>query len=756
VSPLAHAVLGSWAVSPWLAIFLLLAAGIYARGWRELHAQMPERFPRWRLAAFLGGLALLFVAIASPLDAFAAFLLQVHMAQHVLLMVLVPPLLLLGSPALPCLRGLPAVLAKSALGPFLAWPPLRRLFEALGHPLVGACALAAATWAWHVPAAYELALASPRWHAVEHASFLAAGLLFWWPVIQPWPSQARWPRWAMVPYLLLADLQNTALAALLTFSDRVLYPAYGRMPRLADLSALDDQAAAGVLMWVPMSLAYLVPAAVITARLLSPRREAARAARPLAPRAAIPPRRGLDLLAVPGVGTLLASRGLRRALQGVTLLIAIAVVVDGLLGPSMSPMNLAGVVPWTYWRGAVVVGLVALGNVFCPACPFMLPRGLARRLRLPRRPWPRALRSKWLAVGLVAAFLSASETFALWDSPVFTAWLVLGYFAAALAVDAVFRGASFCKYVCPIGQFQFVQSLASPFEVAVRRPEVCSECATHDCLRGNAQERGCELELFLPRKSGSLDCTFCLDCVHACPHTNIGVLAGVPGRELVGDPARSSLGRLSQRPDVAALALVVVFGAFAGAAAMTGPVTRFAAELAGRLGLASTRPVTATAFLLALGIAPLALAGFAGGLGRRLARVDVPVRTLVCRFALALVPLGLAMWTAHCLFHLLAGWRSAVPVVQRLASGLLGPPRWAMSASAVDADRLLGVDLLLLDLGLLLTLWVGWRIAGSYGGRPGRSIGLAGPWALLAVALWLTGIWTFLQPMEMRGLMSHG
>jgi cytochrome c oxidase assembly factor CtaG len=129
-----------------------------------------------------------------------------------------------------------------------------------------------ATWLWHWPVAFELALRSPGWHVVEHASFFAAGLAFWWPVVEPWPSRSRWPRWAMIPCLLLADLQNTALAALLVFSDRVLYPSYARFD-----SPLEDQAAAGVLMWVPMSLAYLVPAAVLAARLLAPRAVAAHA-----------------------------------------------------------------------------------------------------------------------------------------------------------------------------------------------------------------------------------------------------------------------------------------------------------------------------------------------------------------------------------------------------------------------------------------------------------------------------------------------
>ncbi len=125
--------------------------------------------------------------------------------------------------------------------------------------------MSVAIWAWHLPAAFELALRSRAWHVVEHASFFGAGLLFWWPVIEPWPSRPRWPRWAMVPYLLLADMQNTALAALLVFSDRVLYPSYARGP-----NPLDDQAAAGVLMWVPMSFAYLIPAGLLTAQILSP------------------------------------------------------------------------------------------------------------------------------------------------------------------------------------------------------------------------------------------------------------------------------------------------------------------------------------------------------------------------------------------------------------------------------------------------------------------------------------------------------
>src|SRR4029077_21217322 len=122
------------------------------------------------------------------------------------------------------------------------------------------------------PRLYELGLHSQAWHRVEHACFFWAAVAFWWPVIGVWPSHPVWPRWGMIPYLLLADLVNTGLSAVLSFSDHVLYPTYQLAPRLWGISALDDQAAAGAIMWVPGSIAFLVPAMLLGMRALQSNR----------------------------------------------------------------------------------------------------------------------------------------------------------------------------------------------------------------------------------------------------------------------------------------------------------------------------------------------------------------------------------------------------------------------------------------------------------------------------------------------------
>jgi cytochrome c oxidase assembly factor CtaG len=250
--------LASWSFEPAVTVPALAAAALYWRGFTVLSLRMPERFDARRPVAFLAGLVMLVLALCSPLDPLGHFLLQAHMIQHLLLMLVVPPLLWLGAPVAPLLLGLPRSLRR-AVARGLAARPVRRLTAVVGHPAFAWVAFIVAFWFWHLPALYDLALGSDAWHHVEHLCFLATALLYWRPVILAWPARSPWPRWTMIPYLVLGEFQNTALSAILAFSDRVIYPAYEAAPRLWGVSALEDQSIAGAIMWVPGSLAFLLP-----------------------------------------------------------------------------------------------------------------------------------------------------------------------------------------------------------------------------------------------------------------------------------------------------------------------------------------------------------------------------------------------------------------------------------------------------------------------------------------------------------------
>jgi putative membrane protein len=263
--------LESWAWPIPLTLAMVAAAFLYLRGWLHLRSASVNIIPGWRAASFLLGLFLIWVALGSPLAALDEELLTVHMVQHLLLMTIAPPLILVGAPVMPLLHGLPRQFVQAVVGPLFRWPPVQRVGRVLSQPAFCWLAAAAALVGWHVPAAFTLGLQSEEWHVVEHACFLGAGFLFWWPVVQPWPSVPTWPRWSILLYLFLATLPCDILSAFLAFCDRVVYTAYLSAPRQFGISALEDQQCAGALMWTCVTFVYLVPAAILTTQLLTTR-----------------------------------------------------------------------------------------------------------------------------------------------------------------------------------------------------------------------------------------------------------------------------------------------------------------------------------------------------------------------------------------------------------------------------------------------------------------------------------------------------
>jgi putative membrane protein len=208
--------------------------------------------PVWRAGSFLLGLFLIWVAMGSPMAVFDHAMLTGHMIQHLLLMTFAPPLIWLSARPSPSLgEG-----EFSAIHLFPYRPPLPLCWLAATATLI----------VWHLPAAFTLGMRSEVWHTIEEISFLGTGLLFWWPVIKPWPGVDGW---MTILYLFLATLPCDILSAFLVFSDHVVYYTYVSRPGHSSVSVLADQQSAGALMWTCVTLVYLVAGAILTVQLLS-------------------------------------------------------------------------------------------------------------------------------------------------------------------------------------------------------------------------------------------------------------------------------------------------------------------------------------------------------------------------------------------------------------------------------------------------------------------------------------------------------
>lgn len=470
----------------------------------------------------------------------------------------------------------------------------------------------------------------------------------------------------------------------------------------------------------------------------------------------------MDVLRLPLIGPFLRWRHSRRALQTVALALAAAVVLHGLFGPQIAPRNLATVLTAIHWRGLLIVALVAAGNLFCTACPMMLVRDAGRRLVSPRFTWPRAWRRKWLPIALLVLIFYAYELFGIWDRPAATAAVVLGYFALALAIDLVFRGASFCKHVCPIGQFNFIASTVAPTEIGARDLHTCQQCRTFDCIKGQRSaaeplrvvQRGCELALFVPAKVGNLDCTLCLDCVHACPHDNVALHTRLPAAELSDPRRRSGIGLLRARPDIAALSIVFTFAALANAFAMTAPAAMFERRIAGMLHLSSQAAILAVLFAVAILLFPATFLAAAAALTGPPAAGQPGSRTAtVARFAFALIPLGVAVSVAHYGFHLLTGILTVVPVTQSAVIDLAGWPAWGEPLwrwTGMPPGTIYPIQFGLTLLGACGSAAVAHAIAKR--DYPQRVMAAAMPWLAVVALLTAAALWILAQPMEMRGL----
>lgn len=250
----------SWPSEPMLVVGLGLAAGLYWLGWARLRRSTARTvLPAWRAWCFGGGIAAMAAALLSPVAVYSERLFFMHMIQHLLLLLIAPPLLLMGAPLVPSLWGLPASLRRVAgrrLGPRGA---LARIGHVLTLPAVAVALYVGTIAVWHIPAFYDAAQGRTITHDIEHAAFFGTALLYWWPIIHPSGGRRRLSVGRAIPYLLPPFLEGMLIGALITFADRPIYRTYAEMEPTWGMSALDDQELGGLIMWVPGGMLFLIP-----------------------------------------------------------------------------------------------------------------------------------------------------------------------------------------------------------------------------------------------------------------------------------------------------------------------------------------------------------------------------------------------------------------------------------------------------------------------------------------------------------------
>ena len=245
-------VLLAWSLDPLPLLGVAMAAAAYLWAVRRVAAGGRRPHPRWRTASFMGGLGAIVMALSSPIEAYEGVLFSVHMVQHMLLELAAAPLLLLGAPATLALRAASPSVRRGLLAILHS-----RVVAVVSFPVIGWMVFAAVNWGWHFSTLYGQALENPALHYLQHASFLAAALLFWWPVIGADPSRWRLPYPVRLFYLFLAMPQNSFLGVALMSAPAVLYPHYLTNLRTWGANAAADQSLGGMLMWVGGDLVFL-------------------------------------------------------------------------------------------------------------------------------------------------------------------------------------------------------------------------------------------------------------------------------------------------------------------------------------------------------------------------------------------------------------------------------------------------------------------------------------------------------------------
>ncbi len=270
MDPTLSVILLSWSWRPEIMLTIGLAAAIHLTGRARLKRRGGDRLVKpWRSIAYLSGLAVLGIALMSPIDVLSSHLLLMHMIQHLLLVMIVPPLLLLGDPMPIMLWGLPSGLRREVGHLLRPESTFRRVVRSLTTPGLVWLYFVATLVGWHDPRAYVLALENELVHNLEHLTFFWTAMLFWWHVIGVAPHlHRRLPLGVRIGYTLSVVPASALTGIAIAFASEPIYTYYTTVPRLGGMTILQDQMLAGVIMWIPGSMMYILAGLVLIAQII--------------------------------------------------------------------------------------------------------------------------------------------------------------------------------------------------------------------------------------------------------------------------------------------------------------------------------------------------------------------------------------------------------------------------------------------------------------------------------------------------------
>jgi hypothetical protein len=464
------------------------------------------------------------------------------------------------------------------------------------------------------------------------------------------------------------------------------------------------------------------------------------------------PRKNGDLFRVGWLLRFFKSRGMRFALQFMTVAVFGVVAVAGLIGAQSPDRNAATVLTWTLWWTLLIVMVVLFGKVWCYVCPWLAVSEWIERLAFWRRTpdasrlsmglkWPKWLKNIWPATVLFVIVTWLELGVGITYSPVLTAYLALGMVVLALVPALVYDRNAFCEHGCFVGLIQGVYGMVAPFALRSRDKGFCKTgCTTKDCYVGGADGYACPVHEYMGTMSTNTTCMLCMECVTTCGHDNISLNA----RWGLGDFAE----RFKPRSDIGHFCVIVTALSFFHAVTMLTDYYLWMDTLAQSGYLLAFTGVMA-AIVLGTALLHLRFCWWARVFAER---EHVPLAKTYLTFAYALVPLAALFHLSHNVFHVLSEGQKVVPVLSDpfgFGWNLFGTADWYLPP-IVGIDPIHWVQLAIMVLGTGLSIAVARRMSGRLFETAEQARLAMIPMTIWMLLIGAAGVWLNWQPMVLR------